>query len=240
MKTNRFNSISATTVLIVFLASFNISSTFADKKETRKVEDFNQISLSIPANLYLTQGAENEVIIEAGEDILEKIETEVDGSKLYIKFEKWYNYKGLESINVYITAKEIEGLALAGSGDIIARSAIKTEGIDFNVSGSGTILINDLTTKEVTAMITGSGDIKIQGKNEAKEVDVTVTGSGDFESKNIEFYEAELTITGSGSIYTFVTGELEAVITGSGKIYYKGQPLVNANITGSGKIKSDN
>jgi hypothetical protein len=240
MKTHKFKSISVTTVLILFLASFNISSAFADKKETRKVGGFNQISLSIPANLYLTQGAKNEVIIEAGESVLEKIETEVDGSRLYIKFEKWYNYKGLGSINIYITVKEIEGLSVAGSGDIITKSAIKTEGIDFNISGSGSIKINDLTTREITAMITGSGDVKVQGKSKAKELDVTVTGSGDFESQNIEFDEAELTITGSGSIYTFVTGELEAVITGSGKIYYKGQPLVNANITGSGKIKSDN
>lgn len=240
MKTHQFKSISVVVVLIVFLTSFNMSHAFADKKETRKVGDFNQISLSIPANLYLTQGVKNEVIIEAGEDVLEKIETEVDGSKLHIKFEKWYNYKGLGSINVYITAKEIEGLSVAGSGDIIAKSAIKTEGIDFNVSGSGSIIINDIITKEVEAMITGSGDIKIQGKNKAKELDVTVTGSGNFESQNLEFDEAELTITGSGSIYTFVTGELEAVITGSGKIYYKGQPLIDANITGSGKIKSDN
>lgn len=240
MKTNQFKSISVATVFIVFLASFNISNAFADKKETRKVEDFNQISLSIPANLYLTQGAKNEVVIEAGENVLDKIETKVEGSKLYIKFEKWYNYKGLGSINVYITAKEIEELSVAGSGDIIAKSAIHAEGIDFNISGSGSIVINDLTTKEVSAMITGSGDIKIQGKIKAKELDVRVTGSGDFESQNLEFDEAELTITGSGSIYTFITGELEAVITGSGKIYYKGNPLVDANITGSGKIRNDN
>lgn len=240
MKTHQFKSISVATVLIVLLAIFNMSSAFADKNETRNVGNFSQISLSIPANLYLTQGAKNEVIIEAGESVLEKIETEVDGSRLYIKFEKWYTYKGAGRINIYVTVKEIEGLSVAGSGDIISKSVIKTEGIDFNVSGSGSIIIDDLITKEVSAMITGSGDIKIQGKNNVKEVDVTVTGSGDFESQNIEFDEAELTITGSGSIYTFVTGELEATITGSGKIYYKGQPLINANITGSGKIKSDN
>ncbi len=240
MKRKRFKSTLGTALLIIFLASFNVSVAFAEKKETRKVEAFNEISLSIPANLYLTQGATNEVIIEADEDMLQKIETEVDGSELVIKFEKWYDYKGIGSINVYITIKDIKKLSVAGSGDIIAKSAIKTEGLGFNISGSGSILINDLDTKEVTAIITGSGDVKVQGKSKAQELDVTVTGSGDFEAQNLEFNEAELNITGSGSIYAFVSGELDAVITGSGKIYYKGKPLINANITGSGKIKSDN
>ena len=39
------------------------------KKENRKVADFNEIALALPADLYLTQGAKNEVIIEADDDV---------------------------------------------------------------------------------------------------------------------------------------------------------------------------
>ena len=229
-----------TIMILSFIGTGSASNVFTNKKETRKVADFDEIGLAIPANLYLTQGIKNEVIIEADDDLLEKIETEVNGSSLNIKFEKWYNYKGMGDINVYITVSDIRKLVVSGSGDIIAKSAIKTEGLDFIVSGSGSIIIDDLNTQEVSAMVTGSGDVRIQGKEKAKELDVTVTGSGDFESVNLEFEEAELSITGSGSIHTFVSGELDATITGSGKIYYKGNPVIDANITGSGRIKSDN
>ncbi|PLX22762.1 MAG: hypothetical protein C0597_01845 [Marinilabiliales bacterium] len=108
------------------------------------------------------------------------------------------------------------------------------------VSGSGSVLIDDLTSRQVAAMVTGSGDVRIKGNKEAEELDVSVTGSGDFESIDIKFKEAELDITGSGSIHTYVTEEMDASITGSGRIYYKGNPLIDANITGSGKVKNDN
>ena len=211
-----------------------------DKKENRKVGDFNEISLSIPADLFLTQGSKNEVIIEANESLLEKIETEIRGSRLVIKFEKWYNYKGIGEINVYVTVKNIDKLVVSGSGDIVSKSPIKSDKISFIVSGSGSVMIDELVTKEVDAMVTGSGDVRLKGNVEVDELDVTVTGSGDFESVDLKFREANLSITGSGSIHTYVIDELDANITGSGKIYYKGKPVIDANITGSGKIKSDN
>ncbi|MFC2151880.1 head GIN domain-containing protein [Bacteroidota bacterium] len=241
MKTKLFKTVTAITFILLGLLFSNsyAGSLLEDKKETREVGDFNEIGLSIPANLYLTQGSKNEVVIEADEDLLEKIETEVNGTSLNIKFEKWYNYKGVGKINVYITVKEIKKLVVSGSGDIIAKSAINADKLAFIVSGSGSILIDDLTTQKVYAMITGSGDVRIEGSSKPNELDVTVTGSGDFESAKLEFKVADLNITGSGSIHTFVTEELEASITGSGKIYYKGSPLIDANITGSGRIKND-
>ncbi|MBU8892026.1 MAG: DUF2807 domain-containing protein [Bacteroidales bacterium] len=210
------------------------------KKENRNVADFTEIGLSISADLYLSQGAVNEVIIEADEDVLAKIVTEVRGDELQIKFEKWYNYKGTRKINVYVTVKDIKKLIISGSGDIIAKTAIKSESLGLIISGSGSLLINDLDIKNINVVISGSGDIRVDGKSQGNELDVTVTGSGDFDSHGLEFRNADLVITGSGSIKAFVTEELDANITGSGRISYKGNPIIDANITGSGKIRSDN
>jgi len=240
MKTSltRIGVLVGISILIVTTNAFAFG--FSDvKKETRNVENFNEIALALPANLYLTQGSKTEVIIEADEDILEKIETEVRGSALTIGFEKWYNYRGTGKINVYITVQDIRKLVLSGSGDIIAKSPIKSEQMGFIILGSGEIIIDDLYAHEVTAVISGSGDIRISGNTKAKEINTTLTGSGSLEAGNLEFKNADLVITGSGSIRAIVTGKLEANITGSGKIYYKGKPLVDANITGSGKIKSE-
>jgi hypothetical protein len=241
MKTKQIKTLVFTFLVLLGLQvnNLNASPLFQDKKETRKVAEFDKIGLSIPANLYLTQGSKNEVVIEADEDLLEKIETEINGSSLDIRFEKWYNYKGMGKVSIYVTVKNLKELDVSGSGDIIAKSAIKTQNLDFVISGSGSILIDDLSITEVNATITGSGNVKIKGKSKANELDVTVTGSGDFDSENLEFKEGDLTITGSGSIRAHVTDELDANITGSGRIYYKGNPLIDADITGSGKIRND-
>lgn len=229
--------------LLFFVATSTISMAFSSsdvKKENRKVADFDQISMSIPADLYLTQGSKNDVVIEADEDILAKIETEVDGDKLIIRFERWYNYRGTKSIKVYVTMKDIRKLVLAGSGDIISKSPIKAEKLGLVISGSGSILLDDLKVTNLYSVISGSGDIRVEGKNVGGELEATVTGSGDIYTDGLEFKKADLTITGSGSIKAAVIDELDANITGSGRISYIGDPLIDANITGSGKIRSDN
>jgi hypothetical protein len=237
MKTKQFKTLVITLLMLLGLQLSNLNA--QDIKETRKVAEFDKIGLAIPANLYLTQGSKNEVIIEADEDLLAKIETEVNGTSLDIQFEKWYHYKGFGKINVYITVKDIKEIDVAGSGDVIAKSAIKADKLVFVISGSGSILIDDLYVTDVYAMVTGSGDIRIKGNSKANELKVTITGSGDFNSENLEFKEGEMSITGSGSIRAHVSDELDASITGSGRIYYKGNPLIDADITGSGKIRND-
>ena len=242
MKTKVFKLFTITIALFfVVIASNAVAGSFSDvKKENRNIGDFDKISMSIPADLYLTQGSKNEIIIEADEDVLEKIETEVNGGTLNIEFERWYNYRGTKNIKIYVTVKSINKLILAGSGDIVSKSPIETEKLGLVITGSGTILIDDLNTKRVYAVISGSGDIRLGGTVKANKLDATVTGSGDIITSDMEFEEADLTITGSGLIKAFVTERLDADITGSGRIYYKGKPLIDANVTGSGRIRNDN
>ncbi|MEE4196594.1 MAG: head GIN domain-containing protein [Bacteroidales bacterium] len=209
-------------------------------KEQRNVGTFNGISLSIPAVLYLTQGDENTVFIEGDQKVLEKIVTEVKKDQLNIQFENWYNYKGVSSLKVFITLKEVESLSVTGSGDIVAQSPLRAEKLSLVVSGSGDIQISELTTQKVSATISGSGDISIQGNNKAQSLKAVVTGSGDFVSDELTFNEGDLTITGSGTIHASVADKLSALITGSGKIYYDGNPLIDATINGSGKIRNSN
>lgn len=241
MKTKLIKTVALTMFVLFGLLLSNTlnASIFDTKKETRNVGDFKEISLAIPAELQLTQGSKNEVIIEADEDLLEKIITEVREGKLVIKFDRWFSYKGFDKIIVYVTVKDIEKLVLSGSGEIVSKTPIKADDLKLVVTGSGSIIIDDLSANEVGGFISGSGDIRVDGKSKAKVLDATVTGSGDFFASNLEFDKADLTITGSGTIKANVINELEATITGSGRIYYKGNPVIDANITGSGKIRND-
>ncbi|MDA3952987.1 MAG: hypothetical protein PF485_05035, partial [Bacteroidales bacterium] len=67
MKTKQIKTLVFTFLVLLGLQvnNLNASPLFQDKKETRKVAEFDKIGLSIPANLYLTQGSKNEVVIEA-------------------------------------------------------------------------------------------------------------------------------------------------------------------------------
>jgi hypothetical protein len=207
-------------------------------KDTREVTNFKRIVLAVPANIYLTQGDHYDFKIEGNSEEINKIITEVLGNKLIIKTKNRTRIRG--SIDIYITTPAIEGLSITGSGDIISESLVKSDELDLEISGSGSIKINNLTATELNATITGSGSIKLSGKDVTEELDLTITGSGNFISSELKTNEAEVTITGSGSAKVHVLRELETNITGSGDVYYKGNPVINANSTGSGKTREMN
>ncbi|MDH5598218.1 MAG: DUF2807 domain-containing protein, partial [Cyclobacteriaceae bacterium] len=151
------------------------------KKETRSVGSFTEISLSISANVYLTQGNTIRVELEGYEEELEEVITEVDGDRLKIKHEgKWFGGWKREKVNVYITMPTIEGLSVSGSGDITGKGKFKSKGLDISVSGSGDIDL-DIETGNVEVSISGSGDIKLAGKSDF--IEVRISGSGEFDAR---------------------------------------------------------
>jgi len=223
--------------LIIFFCLRASSSTYVNNaKEVRKLDKFTRISLSISAKVFITQGSECRLEIEADEDDLAKIETEVKNGKLVIKTKSWTsNLKG--NIIIKIIMPELEGLSVAGSGSIIANSKFKCQELNLTVTGSGTIKMEKFAVRKVDATITGSGNIKLSGELVAGELSLTITGSGNYLAEGLKFDEASIAITGSGSAKVHVVRDLKTNITGSGSVLYQGDPMINANSTGSGRTK---
>ena len=219
--------------MILFVAA--TLSGFGQQKQERNVSEFNEVALSVPGDLYLTQGNTQKVEIEASEKTLELLETEVKDGVLRIKFEKWnINPKG--PITIWVTAPNINGLYVSGSGKLIAEGSISSDEMDLKVSGSGKINLNELKAEEIEAAISGSGDIFLNGS--AEEMGISISGSGDIHGESFMVGECDIRISGSGGCKIGVSDELDARISGSGSVYYFGNPRIDASVSGSGKVRS--
>lgn len=203
--------------------------------EKRKVGDFSKISLSVSADVYLTQGDQTSLEIEASEKSLKYLITKVVGDQLEIKWNK-NNYSNGE-ITIRITIKDIEGLNIAGSGNIFANSPIHCKEIELNMAGSGSIALKDITAHEIESNVAGSGDIILGGSNPISEHTIDIAGSGNVEAKKLPAQEVTVNITGSGKCYVHAVKELEVNIAGSGDVYYFGSPKVEKSIIGSGDVE---
>lgn len=223
--------------LLLSVAGSNSYATQGFKKEKRNVGAFESIGLAISADLYLTQGSNTEVILEAEDKIIDKIKTEVKNGTLKIYYDNWTirNYK---RVKIYVTNPTVNGLSVSGSGDIIAETKIQSEKIDFKISGSGGINIDELETNTASAGISGSGEISLTRSGRINSFEVSISGSGDLMAEGVEIEAFKARISGSGSCSVHVTSSLDASISGSGKIYYQGKPTIDARISGSGKIIS--
>ena len=206
-------------------------------KETRNLSGFTKVNFGISGDLYINIGSEFKVVLEGNKSLLEEIETEVSGSKLVIREDNWHSH-GHDKVTVYITMPELDGLGVSGSGKAEIKDAIKTEELDFSVSGSGRIVSAGLALGKLNVGISGSGDVIIGESGESASADVSISGSGNFSGESLKITNADFHISGSGSCKCNVTDNLEASVSGSGNITYIGSPKIDARVSGSGRVKS--
>ena len=227
-------------VFMLFALITTVTSAEEIMKVKRDVSAFTEISLRIDANVYLTQGKDQSVVVEAKESSLDDIITEVKGRTLIIREDiksKWTSSKSLGEIKIHITIPDIQALSIAGSGDILAQDKIKSVVLDLAVSGSGNIRLAQLEADKVKASISGSGDIVISSEKTADNFEAMISGSGNIKAAQFPVMNTDIKIAGSGSVSTHTTDKLTVRIAGSGDVYYKGGPAIDSKIMGSGRIK---
>lgn len=200
------------------------------------VDAFTGVKIAIPATVYLEQGNQHSLRIDADPSILDKIEVSVTDGHLEIKPAKYGdNLRG--EIKVYIVSPDYELVSLSGSGDIIAEKAISSEELTLKLAGSGDMKFEELSAEEVEIKVAGSGNVYLAGQG-AEELEISIAGSGDLNAENFKLAGFEGKISGSGSCKVHVTEELSISIAGSGSVYYRGKPEINSSVAGSGSVKS--
>ncbi len=85
--------------------------------ENRTVDDFSSIDISGIGDVYLIQG-ERELKIEAEDNIIQEIKTEVGDGKLTI-YHKARCIKPHMPIKIFISTPELDELSVSGSGRVI-------------------------------------------------------------------------------------------------------------------------
>lgn len=226
--------------LSIFLIGLLLLNPVFAESENREVSSFSEISLRIPGTVHLEQGSRQSLRIEAKPSTLEDIVTEIKGGTLVIRFKSNNSIFGTFNqgkIDIYITATEIGGLAVSGSGDIIAGSGLESGNLDLTVSGSGNISLKNLDAERVKAAISGSGNVLIDQGNIGDEFSVAISGSGSVKAGNTESRAADVKISGSGNCSLKARETLKARVAGSGNIKYSGNPQVDSSVSGSGTVK---
>ncbi len=182
--------------------------------EPRNVSGFDEVELNGVGNLSIQRTGSESLIVEAEEDVLPKIRTEVENGRLVVGAKPNTSIHTTEPINYNLTVKDLNALEVSGSGDVEA------EGID---------------TEELAVTISGAGDVEISGKADGQEIDIS--GSGDYRAEDLESKEAKINVGGSGSATVNVSDELEADVSGSGSVEYIGDPTVDQDVSGAGEVR---
>ncbi|HEX6286288.1 MAG TPA: head GIN domain-containing protein [Acidimicrobiia bacterium] len=199
--------------------------------ENRDVVGFSEIVLESSGEVNIEMGDAESLTIEAEDNLMSHLTSDVENGQLVLGTSG--SIVTTRNIVYTITATELSGITVAGSGDVEVADVTTT---DFStvISGSGTVDVTGLSADSLEVAISGSGQIDMTGT--ADRIDVEIPGSGSFDGEEMESATADVSISGSGDAVVNVSETLNANVSGSGSIEYLGSPEVSSNISGSGSI----
>jgi hypothetical protein len=204
-------------------------------EEEREVSGFDSISLSGMGNVYVELGDEESLTIEAEDNLLKHLKSDVKGRTLEIGTKSGVNLRPQEEINFYLTVKEVNALEISGSGDIRLPDWLAGS-FTIDISGSGDVRLDSLNANWLDVKISGSGRVDIDGGQVEKQ-DVEINGSGDYRARDLESSRATVRVSGSGEATLWAIDELEVNISGSGDVFYAGDPHLDDDVSGSGDVE---
>lgn len=205
---------------------------------TRSTGDYDAIKCGGSMDFKLVEGTEGQITIKGESNLLEYIVTEVKNGTLIVKVKNGKNINPSNNKPLIITIpyKDIDGVSLAGSGDVWNEGTIKANDFSTAVAGSGDLILS-IDVDYVKASVAGSGDLTLKGK--ANTIKASVAGSGDIHGFKLDSKNVNASIAGSGDISVNCSGELKARVAGSGDIEYRGNPTKeDTKVSGSGSIEN--
>lgn len=203
--------------------------------EIREINGFDKIFVEDNLKVFITQDALFEVKVEAGENIVPLIKTEVTDGTLFIRNKNRCNWARSynKPLNVYIKMPIIKYITSDGTSDIKSLNTITTDVFDVQTKNSGNIELTVNNAKVISHMH-GSGDLTLFGTTIEHACDIG--GTAFLNCKDLQ--------TTTTWVHTFTTGlchvstsNLTCLIDNIGDVYCYGSPLTVQKIQkGAGQL----
>ena len=227
------NNLFKALIAIFFMAVF-VSTAAGQEKETRTIGDFTRISVGSGIDLYITQGDNIELVVEATKDRLHKIITEVKDNQLKIYTKDKYNWGWDKAPKVYLTFKQLERLTAGGGADVYGKTIIKAEKLQVTTSGGADAYLH-VQTEKLKLITSGGSDIKIKG--ETQTLYAEASGGSDINAKELKAQSVKVSTSGGADASVWAEKEITASASGGSDIDFYGNPEVkNLNESGAGDI----
>ena len=158
-------------------------------EETREVSDFRKVDMGAVGTLYIEVGDREALRVEADDNVLPYLETEVRGDTLKITTRDMVGILPKEPIYYHLTVKTLDEIVLSGLGSIEVPEPIEVPTLAVRISGGGSVELEDLRAETFDADLTGLGDLYIdEGRVEAQ--DVLISGGGNYRARGLDSEQA--------------------------------------------------
>ena len=198
----------------------------------RNAVNFTGVRVSTGIDVFLKQGNNEALSVEADENLQEYILTEVRDGVLHVYTD--VNIRKAERKRVYVTMKEVNSVRTSSAGDVIGETPVKCDRLELSASSAGNIKL-DVNAREIEVDISSSGDITLTGEADMLEADLS--SAGDLNAYDLKVREADISVSSAGNADINVSEKITARASSAGDINYQGNPkFIDAHSSSAGGI----
>lgn len=205
--------------------------------EYRVLAAFDTIESKDNINVFLTTDTFFEVKIEAGENLIPLIKTEVKDNKLTIHNDNKCNWVRSFSvpINVHVTMPSPGGIINEGTANFKSTNTVKDRTLLIKMTSSGDVDLQLDIPHLLGNLSASQGNLYLKGTCNLFEI--FYLGNTIINGTDLAIEKAYIETTGTGDFHLNVSDEIGANIGWVGNVYYTGNATVAyANCTSSGRL----
>ena len=203
--------------------------------QTRNVNDVLSIKVDYPAQVVIRQGDKQSIQVEAEDNLLEGLKTQVrnEALEIFYKSNDGSHVNPTRPVTITIVVKDLNELNLTSAGEVIIEG-LATEELNLSLSGAGNTKLREVSLQNLSVHLSGAGSMMASGTVDTLGLDIS--GFGSFNGKQLHGQTANVDLSGAGSATVWVDDQLDAEISGAGTVNYYGSANVSQRIYGLGSV----
>lgn len=192
--------------------------------ENRDLKGFSKIEASGAFQIRIIKSNTYGVKIEADDEIMKNILTEVSGDKLVVKLlykdKSSYSNK-TKVLNITIQTPVLNALSCSGAVEVSSDDIFDAEKFELKTSGASEVKLG-INAKLLISKFSGASEVKLKGKVDTHALEMT--GASELEALDLEASKYAIQSKGASDCKIFVKDELAVSGSGASSIKYKGSP----------------
>lgn len=195
-------------------------------------ESFTKIKASEGLDVYITQSNTQSIEVEADDNIISLIATDIDNGVLTIHAKE--NIGRAKSKKIYVSLPEIDKIVSTSGADVYSTDVIVADNLEVKCNSGADVKI-EVKAESVTCSTSSGADIKISGT--AQSLEASASSGSDIHAKNLEVKNCNASVSSGADITVYTTDKLVAKSSSGGDIHYYGNPeSVTKNKSSSGGV----
>ncbi len=204
--------------------------------QTKTVSKFTGINISGGFEVEIKNGATENVVVEADDNLMKYVDVNVVGDELKVRLEQISVSDA--HLKILITAPQIDHINASAGSDITTKDQFKSASPISVKASSGSDIKANLDAPEVKAEVSSGGEITLSGRT--KDLHATSASGSSITASELLSENSYVSASSGGSVHVYASVKVEAKASSGGDVYYKGgAPSVVKEESSGGNVQKD-